>query len=322
MGAGMAGLAAARTLVQGGHEAVVFEAEPEVGGRVTSVAAGAYVFDSGATAIAPRGRALEKVMFEELSNENLRKIEAPIYVHNSLRVSPGDSAKNRIDRYCYLNGNSELPRLLAQGLDIRPNSTIAALRRSQSVYEVGGELFEAVVLTLPTPLSQTLLESIGETRPFTHASYRPCLSVMLGYAQTPPTCPYHALLDPESGHPLVWLSIENHKCEGRVPEGKTAFVAQLGPQFSKMHFESDERVIVEATADLLVRLYGKAWDVDPEVALIKRWLYSQPEMTALFDSVNRAQSKLLIAGDGVMGSRVEYAYDSGLKAARMLMEHE
>jgi predicted NAD/FAD-dependent oxidoreductase len=56
------------------------------------------------------------------------------------------------------------------------------------------------------------------------------------------------------------------------------------------------------------------------VAAVKRWRYSQPEMTALFDNVNRPGSRILIAGDGVMGGRTEYAYDAGIKAARMMEE--
>jgi predicted NAD/FAD-dependent oxidoreductase len=258
-------------------------------------------------------------MFDEILTDGLCKIEAPIYIHNSLRVSAGDPAKNKIARYCYEAGNAELPHRLAEGLDLRLGTKIEHMLHRQELYEVGGELFEAVILAIPTPEAQQLIESVGESRPFQNSSYRPCLSVMLGYPVPAPNVVYHALLDPDSGHPLTWLSIETLKCPHRSPEGKTAMVVQLSPQFTKMYFESSDETIVEATADLIERLYGKAWDVAPEVAIVKRWRYSQPEMTALFDSVNRPHSKLLIAGDGVMGGRVEYAYDAGLKAARLAM---
>ena len=149
--------------------------------------------------------------------------------------------------------------------------------------------------------------------------YRPCLTVMLGYPVPPPKVSYHALLDQESGHPLTWMSIETLKCPNRSPEGTTALVLQLSPQFTKMYADSRDEIVYEAVADLIVRLYGKAWDVAPDVALIRRWRYSQPEMTALFDSVNRPHAKLVVAGDGVAGGRVEYAFDAGVKAARLLM---
>lgn len=320
IGAGVAGLAAARALAKDGHSAVVFEKTKEVGGRIETIAHGGYLFDSGATTIAPRGRVLEDVMFRELEAEGIVQIEAPIYVHNSLRVSPGDPAKNRVHRFAYVAGNVELPKRLAKGLDIRFESEIGSLTPSGHGFTIAGEEFEAVILAIPTPLTQPILETVSETRPFANTLYRPCLSVLLGFPNPGPEVPYHALVDPEGGHPLVWMSIESAKCLGRAPEGKTAIVAQLGPQFSKLHFESEAEVIGDATIDMIVRLYGKSWDA-PEVLLVRRWLYSQPEMTALFDSVNRPHSKLIVAGDGVMGGRTEYAFDSGVRAAKLLMEN-
>lgn len=320
IGAGISGLAAARTLGKDGHSAVVFEKSKEVGGRIETISHQGYVFDSGATTIAPRGRALEDAMFRELDAEGIVQIEPPIYVHNSLRVSPGDPAKNRIHRFAYTMGNAELPKRLAKGLDIRFESEIESLAPLGEGYSLAGEEFDAVILAIPTPLTQPILETLSETRPFANTLYRPCLSVLLGFPQPTPDVPYHALVDPEGGHPLVWMSIESAKCLGRAPEGKTAIVAQLGPQFSKLHFESEAEVIGDAAIDMIVRLYGKSWDA-PEVLFVRRWLYSQPEMTALFDSVNRPHSRLVVAGDGVMGGRTEYAFDSGVRAAKMLMEN-
>jgi predicted NAD/FAD-dependent oxidoreductase len=320
VGAGISGLGAARTLAAGGHEVVIFEALPHVGGRIHTVATGGFVFDSGATSISPRGRALEKAMMEEISNEGLHRIERPIFVHNSLRVSAGDPAKNKIERYCYVEGNHVLPERLASGLEIRYMTLVEALEKSAGGYKIAGEEFDAAVLAVPAPEAMPLLESVGNNRPFGNAVYRPCLTLMLGYALPPPDVKYHALLDPDSGHPLVWLSIESLKSPGRAPDGKTALLAQMGPQFSKLYFDADERAIFDTVADIVVRLFGKNWDVAPEVAAIKRWRYSQPEMTAMFENVNRAGQRLLVAGDGVSGGRTEYAYDAGVKAARLLME--
>lgn len=318
IGAGVAGLAAARELQKHGYESIVFEAEPDVGGRVETARIGGYVFDTGATTIAPRGRSLEDALFRELDDSDLVQIELPIYIHSSLHVSVGDPAKNRIERYTYQSGNDALPRLLARGLQIRLSTRVERIERDGDGFEVAGECFDAVILAVPTPESTPILAALQERRPFSNAMYRPCLSVLLGYAVEPPSVAYHALVEPENSHPLSWLSLESLKCPGRSPKGKTAVVAQLGPQFSKLNFEAADQSIVDATADLLARLYGKAWDL-PEVAAVRRWVYSQPEMTALFDNVNRPGSRLLIAGDGVMGGRIEYAYESGVRAAAMLI---
>ena len=95
-------------------------------------------------------------------------------------------------------------------------------------------------------------------------------------------------------------------------------VAQLGPSFSADNFEADDGSIVAATVEYIVRLYGQAWGA-PSVIDVKRWRYSQPENVAMFDTVNRPGSTLVVAGDGLIGGRTEYAYSSGLRAARMLV---
>ena len=320
VGAGISGIAAARTLKHAGHEPTLFEALGRVGGRVLTVQLGQYIFDAGATGITPRGRGLEDAMMNQISTEGLCRIELPIYVHNSLRVSPGDAAKNKIERYCYEAGNHVLVERLAEGLDIRFGSVVARIGEENGDYTIAGEMFDAVVLAIPTPEAHTLLSAMGHNRPIANTSYRPCLSVMLGFAIPSPKVPYHALLDPDSGHPLVWLSLESLKCSARSPDGKCAMVAQLGPQFSAMHFEAPEQTIFELAADIVVRLYGKAWDIAPEAAAVQRWRFSQPEMTASFENVNRPNSRLIVAGDGVVGGRTEYAYDAGVKAAQLLME--
>lgn len=319
VGAGIAGLAAARTLSTANVECTLFEANSEVGGRCTTESVGDFVFDSGATSIAPRGRSLATVMFDELSQEGLVKIELPIFVHVFGRISPGGGEKNHMDRYTYVQGNVRLPKLLAEGMDVRLNQRIESLEQDSGGYRIQGEHFEALVLTPPLPQIDPMLQSIGESRPFANARYRPCLSVLLGYAQEIGPLHYHALIDPEQRHPLTWLSIESIKCTGRAPEGQCALVAQLSPDYSKNHFEADEATIVEEAVSHVERLYGPRF-CDPAATHVRRWRYSQPETTALFDTVNRRGAKIMVASDGITGGRIEYSYDAGVRAAKTLLE--
>jgi renalase len=320
IGAGVAGLGAARLLKLGGHEVVVFEKSKGLGGRCATRRLNGFVFDTGATSIAPRGRALEPVMLQELVRSDLVTVASPIYMHQSLRISMGDSLKNSIARYCYGPGNNVLGKLLAQGLDVRLEQKVEAIEKHpQKGYRILGEEFEALILTAPIPQTRELLTSVGEFRPIANVTYRPCLSVLLGYKVPTPEVKYHALVDPDQRHPLTWLSVESLKSPGRAPEGCSAFVAQMSPDYSSSHFESTDESIIATTASYLERLYGKDFAV-PEVADVKRWRFSQPEMTAMFDSVNRPNAKLLIASDGIVGGRVEYAYEAGYRAAQLLLK--
>jgi predicted NAD/FAD-dependent oxidoreductase len=322
VGGGIAGLGAAYTLKQHNISSIVFERNEFCGGRCSTRTIDGYKFDQGATSIAPRGKTLEEVMLQELDTSELVTISRPIFVHESLRISPGDPSKNRTVRYTYLEGNATLPKLLSIGIDVRYGQSVVALeKRVEGGYRILDETFDAIILTAPSPMCQMLLSSIGEFRSISNIYYRQCISVMLGYRIPPPATKYHALLDVEQRHPLTWMCIESAKCEGRAPEGCTAIIAQMSPQFSSMHFDSREQTIVDETTVHIQRLLGDAWN-SPEVTDIKRWRWSQPEMTAMFSSVNSKNSTLLIAGDGLMGGRVENAFESGYRAAMLLVEQE
>jgi hypothetical protein len=130
--------------------------------------------------------------------------------------------------------------------------------------------------------------------------------------------PYHAVVAEESVHPLHWLSIENIKVPGRAPAGHTALVVQLGPKYSKWNFDaSDDSIVEDALVDV-ERVLGPGFD-RPVVQHIVRWRESQPDSVSGFESMNPPGSKLVVAGDGLEGGRIEHAYDSGIKAAKLLI---
>lgn len=319
VGSGVSGLAAARTLQASGVEAIVFEKLPLPGGRVRTEELAGYVFDSGASSIAPRGFALEKVILSELDQQNLIKVQNPIYAHKGLRVEMGDPSKMKIDRYTYSKGNSELPKLLSETLTIRYNTQVQEIQQSNNRYAVNGEPFDAVIVAIPAPLVEDIINGPFMARSIGYVTYRKCLSVMLGVADSLPDLPYHALIDPEQRHPLTWLSIESQKAPGRAPEGCTALVAQLSPEYSRQKFESEDSTIIGDTIDYINRLYSRAWE-SVKVSAVHRWRYSQPENVAMFDSVNPPGETLIFAGDGMRGGRVEYAYETGVLAAQRLLE--
>lgn len=317
VGAGIAGLAAARALKKAGHSAIVFEKNDRLGGRVATRKIGDYLFDTGASALTPRGHEIETVILKELDTTELVKIEKPLYMHQSMRPVIPDNVKSAPARYTYTTGNERLADLLAQDLDVRRNTQVETLEKKGSGYRVFGEDFDAIILTPPVPQSAAILWSVGESRPFANCRYRPCLSILLGFAKQVPDVHYSALLDPEQRHPLMWLSLESVKSPGRAPEGHTAIVLQMAPSYSLSNFSAPDQRIIDDSLDYLAWVFGDDWKT-PEVSEVKRWKYSQPDSVALFETVNDPDAKLIISGDGVVAGRLENAYDSGLKAAALL----
>lgn len=319
VGAGVSGLAAGRALKQAGASAVLFDKARGVGGRLATRRVGDFIFDTGATSVAPRGLGIEPVMLHELDTSDLVEIVKPIYTHTNLRVSPGDAVRNRVPRYTYRSGGNQLAKLLAEGLDVRLNTQVDTLKRENGAFEVEKERFDAVILTPPIPQSSLLLWSLGESRPVANARYRSCISIMLGFDHPTPEVPYHALVDLDQRHPLTWVSLESVKSPGRAPEGQCAMVLQMSPTYSQDHYQADDEKMVREVLDYVRDLFGTGFE-KPIAVDTKRWKYSQPEMVALFDTVNRNHDGVILAGDGLSAGRVERAYESGLQAARLLIE--
>lgn len=320
VGAGVSGLAAARHLKASGHDVIVFEKSRGLGGRCATRRIGPYTFDTGATTITPRGRKIERVLLEELPADDLVRIDKPIFTHRFGRISPGDAGRAGKDRYAYRHGINTLGKRLAEGLDVRLQCRIESLERiPDGGYLVEGEVFDAAILTPPIPQSEELLRTVGESRTFANVRYRQVLSVLLGYdASFDP--PYHALIDPDQTETLMWLSIESTKCPGdRAPEGHTAIVAQMSPGFSQWHFDRNRDDVIKQAVSDVARLIGKSFPA-PVVTDVMKWRYSQPETTTTFESVNQPGSRLVVAGDGLTGGRIENAFDCGIRAADHLLE--
>lgn len=320
IGAGVSGLAAARDLTRTGHQAVVFEKSRGFGGRCATRRKDGFTWDTGATSIAPRGKRIEDVMLHELDPSELVRIDAPIYTHSNLRVSPGDPRKN-VDRYVYRSGINKFAKLLGDGLDIRFETTIDSLTREGDRYRVGDEVFDGLILTPPVPQTSLLLWSLGESRPIAGVRYRSSLSILLGYDVPTPTVPYFAVIEVDQRHPMIWLSIESIKCEGRAPQGGCAIVVQMAPAFSHDYYERGNDWLVQVATEFVAHLYGPTF-ATPVVSDVMRWKYASPESITSFENANSDASRLVITGDGFFGGRIEDAFESGVRASEFLRATE
>ena len=318
VGAGVAGLTCAKVLASQGVEAVVFESSDRIGGRIYTVNLDGFVFDAGASSIAPvNGPLLE--MFEGSEPPNgLVRIIKPLFEHDGKRVFEGKFSKNNLRRFTFEKGNCSLAKHLADGLSIELNSQIDDIQLKDNSYRICDQEFDALVLAIPATESARLLEALGEKRPLENVRYRPCLVALLGFEGSL-DLPYHALLSSDSGHPMNWVSFESLKCKHRAPAGHTAVIVQLGMRYSKWRFDSTDETIINDTLVDLRRIVRHEFST-PVVQSVVRWPQSQPETNAKFERVNTPGTSLVIAGDGVMGSRVEHAYESGLKAAHLLLD--
>lgn len=317
IGAGIAGLSAARELAALGAGVVILEVQHRIGGRALTYSRDGFTADMGIQTYTPRGMRFEDAI--RLAGDEALPIAGEIFLHAEGRPLPGSPERNREVRYTFQLGNHRLAEILSQGVDVRLETRVERICKIKGNFRVADVEADAVILTPPIPETERLLRTAGDKRNLARAAYRPCISIALAYRAVLKPRPYYALLAEDRMEPVLWLSIENLKCPGRAPDGWTLVVVQTGPAYSRAHLATPEEELVRTVSRAVRRLFAGELG-EPEWYHVVRWQQSQPERVVLFESANQQGGRLIVAGDGTLAGRAENAYETGLLAARLAVE--
>lgn len=291
LGAGLAGLSAARALAAAGQPTRLFDKGRAPGGRLAtrrvSHAGAEHRFDHGAQYL----RA-ERAPFAALLEE--------------AGCAPWPDPARRVA----LPGMSALGRHMAKGRDVTTGVTITALREDAAgwhlLHEGGLEgPFASVLVTVPAPQAIPLLAphrpAMGEA--LARIRYAPCWTVLAGFAarlDRPDTLRDHGIIG--------WAARDSAK-PGR-DAAQENWVIQAGPAFSRAHLEDAPESVI---APLLAALPAP----EPLFAQAHRWRFSLLE--APLGEECLLDGTLGYASDGCLGGRAEAAFESGAAlAARWL----
>lgn len=298
IGAGIAGIAAARFLADAGWRVVVFEKSRGLGGRCATKRWEGHSVDHGAQYFTMRDGDFSRAVREACGGE-LLEIRAPILDEHGHELP-------REARFFHALGNSRLARALAEGLDVRTGAKVEGVEHRR----IAGEEFNIVLSTAPWPQTAKLAGLSVFQNP-----YAPCLAGLFLYEGEWPgnTAGRYAVSD-RSGNALAWSACENHKA-GRVATGCTVMVVHASEAFSRARLEDHPASWV---ADLR-RLLEERWEI-PSGAFRDihphRWRYARisegMEIPALPEGWR-------FAGDLLAESRVEAAWLAGRGAARRIL---
>ena len=300
IGAGMAGLAAARLLREAGAGCTIFDKSRGLGGRMATRRTGDFSFDHGAQYFSVRGPRFRALVDEWRSAGHA----ASWYDDEVIVGAPGMTAP---------------ARAMAAGLDTVMGLEVKSLSRNPQGWSIhaGEEAFEgftAVIVATPAPQTTPLIKSGGLSFiELASARYAPCLALMLAFDAK-------AAFQGESMRrekgPIAWIARNSSKPSR--PVGQETFVVHASPDWSRAHLDETPEAILEKLAPFALDLISAP--TEPIFATAHRWRYALVEQALAVPCLWDAKAGVGACGDYCLGPRVEAAFDSGEAMARAILD--
>ena len=323
IGAGMAGAAAARTLSAHGHAVQLFDKSRGAGGRLMTkrqfgIDHGAQYFTARSPEFVQQVREWQAAgVVSTWADQGLQVWEAA-----GARISAGEL------RYVGTPSMHQAVKHSMQGLVLHASAVITGVAgQARAWYLQGlppdhpsaGQLFDAVLWTLPLP------QLVAQAAPFPQHWYTAWADVRMTpcwAAWWRGDAPADAAASPwqterypgvfvNDDEMVSWLAHNGSKA-GREPR---AWTLHTTAEWSQAHLEDAPEGVAEAVGSWL---RGKGWHLD-EPPHVHRWRYARVDGQATQAQLWDPQSRLGVAGDWLMGGRVEGAWCSGVALAKAVM---
>jgi len=314
IGAGWAGLSAARLLTDNGFTVVVLEKSRGPGGRSATRRQDGFAFDHGAQYFTARSAEFRDQVEAWKERGLVADWEPRIRTFGERPSGLNDSPDQRL---VAVPGMNAVLSQLADGLDCRFGQRVRALSfdRLWTLEIDGADPIGARHLVLTAPPAQAL-SLLGKKHPLTDTlasvTLRPTWALMVGYQQAL-SCDFDAAFDNEG--PLSWLACNSSK-PGRAGN---AWVAHASAAWSEANLELSFDSAARKLFSAFVNRVESAGLSAPTLCLAHRWRYAQSPAPLQQQALVHEPQSLVVAGDWCAGNRIEGAWLSGQSAARTLL---
>lgn len=335
IGAGMAGISAARTLMQAGHLVSVFEKSHGAGGRMASRNTPYGNFDHGVQYFTIRDPQFMQAITSVPGTPEIcrpwsanavrvldplgRVIEAPLPLREPHFVAaPGMNSLLR--HWAQPLHDAHTLHLESQVQYLRPSASKGKfwdIVCSDGVAHTG---FDQVVLAIPHVQADYLLRQSGTPaagfnglNDMAGVEVAPCWTLMLAFPLAQPTMSH---LGPQwnaarsTHHRIAWLCRESSK-PGRSSVER--WTIQASAQWSQQHLEDDALRV----QDKLLKAFSELTGIraEPGFAQTHLWRYAKTVQPLGKKHLWDPKLNLGVCGDWLLGHRVEDAFVSGLSLA-------
>jgi predicted NAD/FAD-dependent oxidoreductase len=318
VGAGIAGLQAARRLDEADCEVRLFDKSRGAGGRLSTRRTDHGPFDHGAQYLTARDPRFRRCVEAWLEAGVVARWD-PRCVRFSERGMQREQPEAREQpRYVGLPGMSGIARALRGELPGELATRIERVERRAGRWSLHAESgacfdgFDALVVAVPAPQAVPLLGASPELEAIARgADMLPCHAVLASFVE-PVAVDFDAASFDRG--PLAWAA-RNAAKPGR--EGGECWVLHSSADWSRVHVEAD----AEEVQRTLLGTFRAALGADlPAAGLVAshRWLYARPAAPRVQRQWDPAQA-LGICGDWLAGARVEDAFLSGERLADAML---
>lgn len=317
IGAGMAGLAAARTLTDHGFDVTVFDKGRGVGGRMATRHTDiGFHFDHGAQYFSARDERFRRYVESWQQAGTVARWNCRIVDIDRGLTCKRDSS----DRFVGVPGMNAVCQHIARDVTVHSGVTISSMRRDKrwqlfAADQETGE-FDHVVLAMPPVQAAELLDGISTLSDrISQIPLAPCWAVMLAFAKPIASSVDGAFVKNAS---ISWIARNSSKPDR--PSAEDCWVLHGSADWSAAHLECSGEQIVEQ----LLPEFFSVLDVNaqqPLQAVTHRWRYANPAEPLTSGFLRDAGKNVVVCGDWCLGNRVEAAFLSGISAAGAIMRH-
>jgi len=323
VGAGIAGLACARTLNDAGARVTVFEREGFPGGRAATLIDSVGPYDHGAQYFTAGDERFLAVVAGWRSAGVVQPWHGRILAFDMGSTLDKTASAERL---VAVPGMRRLGVHLAQGIEIRYGTPIARVRHSAAGWylHAGGPLaegvgpFDAVLVAAPSESAAELLSGLTAIAEQALAvTWNPCWAVIMALAQRTGAGFEGAFINDD---PILgWAALDSAKPRrGQVEGVAERWVLHARPQWSYRYSDMDG----EEVSRWLVRSFSARlrFNLNPLQARALKWPHATPVNPLSLPFLWDAESRLGMAGDWCGGPRIEGAYLSGLMLAEAALQ--
>jgi predicted NAD/FAD-dependent oxidoreductase len=334
VGAGIAGLACARTLAQAGHRVTLLEKAAAAGGRMASCDTPFGSFDHGAQYFTVRDPRFGKALSATPASRKPWSANAVRVLDPHGRMAEAALPSGE-PHWVGVPAMDAIPLawsapLAAQG-GVQFNTRVTRIERDavdarrwqlhtsgpeDSVHVFPG--FDAVLLAMPHGLAAGLLRfssvALGMARQLEAVEVAPCWTLMLAFPQAMQPTLTH--LGPQwnaalsTHHRIAWLARESSK-PGRAPVER--WTVQASAAWSQEHFDDDGPRVQAKLLKAFAEVTGI--HAEPAYARVHRWRWAKTQVPLGQSFLWDARAGIGVCGDWCLGHRVEDAFVSGLELA-------